>query len=513
MSLKQGLALGACISLLAGCGGESSSGSSSSATKYFNVSFIELETQASPSSSCQIFGYDDSETRGTSIIGYLTHPSTKYSIVVHDSNGDFVERYNEGDGWTSSATNFSINQDLVPDNGYVSFVSRVTSGGSTNFDVTTIAKSLLPDSFSVYAGNGTPNSSCITGSNPTWSDYNIYLKPDDGYNFYGVNRYNQSTSDLASQYSHSGYDGSPFSFSSQTGKNVMAVRYATDENYTSVGNLQAFAFLTTSQLGSASNLLLDDSDAVDYTDNSWTLPASSYDITLSGANIYVDYNNSAFLWQPLDTSADGTFSYASTSDLLTTDYYLNITASQQANSDNWDIQAVIQSDMSSSLTVDDFMSSLPSAQAFDITTCTSSTDNCYITSNTGVSNSDLVMRLMYQSTLTSGAARHVIYADYSDELTQFTFSSSDDSTLSALDGVASTNYSHVSVLSTTSEDVENAFLYQHSNFYNMVGTDGDIVGSSYSDVDSIPLIQSYTNQLADNDLLKRTPYVWLDASY
>ncbi len=87
--------------LVAGCGGGGGGGGSTPAVSYFKVSFVNLASvptnTTSSNSSCLVYDYDDVNNPTSKVIGYPARPSSDhsshYSIVIHNQDGSVVSTY------------------------------------------------------------------------------------------------------------------------------------------------------------------------------------------------------------------------------------------------------------------------------------------------------------------------------------------------------------------------------------------------------------------------------------
>lgn len=507
------LAIASALSL-SGCNSaDTGSGSSGSSTKYYSVSFVELADvsySSSTTSSCKVYGYiyDDTDTTTVTepdykVIGYPARPNSGFSIVIHNADGSIEDSYTSSD-WGSSATSYKFKQSLVPDDGYVSFVRKSTVGGDS-FDITTIAKSLLPTSMAVYS-SGTATSTCISGSTVKTTSETSYITNASASSqyFYGFNTYAQDISDLTNYYSEYGTDSSGITFNAPSGKSVMAVRYSNDSDGDEIGELEGYKILTLSQLEKYTFSDPVELDDVEVSGLTWTAPTDT--TSISAANMYIYHKGTgALLWQPLSTS-DTTSTYAYTSDIDDSNYRININGVY----DDWTFEYTQKmsdpgTEEDSSTALSDL--SMPTATEPAIDSCsTSEIGSCLSISSDSTDFDNMVQRI--EISLSSGNNRVVqtIYSDYNALQPIMEF---DDSSVDDIWSTSNMSAAEVSVVQSTDDDIFTAFLYGNQSVQAVV----ENTTNSEDYADNLPLLTSYDNAQSYIDLRLYQPHVWFEATY
>ncbi|WP_243032863.1 hypothetical protein [Vibrio cincinnatiensis] len=501
---------------LFGCGGGESGGSSSTPSptvKYYNVSFFDLDNVAeNDQNSCQIFGYNDDKTR--KVIAYRSVPENNYKIVIHDKNGNFVRRYTNQTETNGLGSTFRFKQSDVPADGYISFSY---SEGRDHF-ISTFSKSLILETFSIYANNKNNNINCLVTStnhlNPQEKEYSAFIEsPDltDNNFFYSINKLNQDFLGFSNCSDNpSSCRGEKVTAISPANKPVMLTAYKRE--ISEVKNLFAFEFAQTNNL-SATNTIGNSSQKIklhniENLDNSWNPPI---DVDISLAQLFVDgrkFNASnAYLWQPLTTDVNSTYSY---SELIEpSNYYLNLQGKESTISEPhyWAFRHVAQgtNEIASHLSAEGVLNSLPSPQYPNL-------DDCYvhsglqciqISSTPQIDDTILRVSIDAELTVTTGLPQFIkqtFYTPYHMELPVMKF---DDITLDQQ--IKAIEKSSISWIKTESSSIIDTFLYQYQNLYNRT------ISSELIDplVDNIPLLKNISAQLEHDDLLKRQPYTWV----
>lgn len=486
---------------LLGCGGGGgSSKTPAPVVKYFDIDFFDVENvnvNDNDKANCQIFGYNGDATE--KIIAYRSTPKDNYEIVIHDADGQFIESYTSNN---ISNTSFRFRQDLVPDNGYISFGKFSESGIN---HISTFEKSLLPDSFAIYAENKNSNSTCLPTStsvvNPQLTQYTGYIeRPADGDHYFGFNSINQDLDNIISEYSRVGANN-PIEFTALKEKPLLAVR-----NIRSGDELkQLGAFLITSykQLGQAATPLT--LTEVSSMDNTWSPPT---DVTLSSAQLFIDGRQYqapyAYLWQPLTTGTnDGNYSYSNKIDVE--NYYIKLQG-QQLEQLPWSFNFVAQGDkdIASRLTPNNILAHFPDAEQPQLANCQQNNRAQCIRVVDSSSINDVEQRVFIYGQLAKDpnqSIRQVFYTLSKAEIPIMEFKKE------YIDGGFSSTYldASISLLQTQSSSVIDAFLYQHQDLYHIT-TSNQLTNSQ---IDYIPLLKNLAAQQEQQDLLKRQPYRWV----
>ncbi|MFW2209192.1 hypothetical protein ACN5J0_15835 [Vibrio cholerae] len=491
---------------LFGCGGGGSSNPPAPLVKYFNIDFFDL-SNVSDESNCQIFAYNNDQTR--KVIAYRSTPADNYAIVIHDVNGQFVKSYTNQEITKAS---FRFPQDEVPDNGYISFGEFSNSG---TLHISTFEKSLLPESFAIYAKNKHANTACLTtstnNSNPQEVEYTAFIKPptDDNFFFFNLNHYNQSSFNPANK------DGVSVIVKATRHKPLLLTAYErSNTTPDAIKNLFAFKFEQTRGLGSTNTIgspniqERKELDEITTKDNQWNPPAN---VTLSSAQLFVDGRQYqapyAYLWQPLTTDSNGG-SYSYTEKIKTENYYLNLQGQQpelnQQPSWSFNIVAQADEDIASNLTPMNILDQYPNAEQPEITSCQQDSNaQCIQVVDTSSVN-ELIQRIFVYRSLENAPSifvRQVFYTLSKTEIPVMKFNKD------YIDGgfSSTTLGASISLLHTKSRSVIDAFLYQHQDLSNITSADQ----LTNAQVDYIPLLKNLTAQQDQQDLLKRQTYTWL----
>ncbi|NAW68173.1 hypothetical protein CAG54_10685 [Vibrio sp. V27_P1S3P104] len=480
---------------LFGCGGgESGSGGGTPAptVKYYNVSFLDLKVQNNET-NCQIFGYNSDQSKN--VIAFASRPDSIYEIILHNPDGSVHKKYDN-----FSTTSFSFKQNEVPNNGYVSFAEFNSSGIS---HVTTLAKALLPESLNIYA-KGSAANNCLTPSsaNPNIQMQEGYINPKRALDYYtGFNTAYQNLDNFTEHYNLTQNGNEKIEFPSQQ-RPLLAVQYATDKDGSELNQLRGFKFTSFTERGSAATPLELTELPEEVTNAPWTIPN---DLTLDSANIFVDgrqFNAPyAYLWQPLTTTQNGSFSYYE--GIADTNYYLNIKGKQLPNGNPiyWGIQHVTQGteNNGASLTASNILDNLPQAELPTLIDCQGGTQQC-ISINSADLSSNTIQRIWLDAKLRSGTDLiQVLYTPLNDELPIMKFDRDLD------EGISSFSNASISFMDTDSALIQETFLYQHQNLFNRV-INNEL---RKANVDNIPLLKNISAQQDFQDKLKRHPYTWV----
>lgn len=495
---------------LFGCGG-GESGNSGNPTpppvKNYTISFLGTDFQAT-TGNCQIFGYGPEKENGArdKIIAYRTQPintnTRQYEVFIHNADGS-VRQHFRGSDLNTNQLQFA--QREIPNDGYLSFVIFENFG--TN--ITTFAKSLLPDAFSVYTeGNVNP---CLTpnSANPQTQKIEGYIERLSGVSnlLSGFNTPYQNLDDITEFHQKNNPDTNPIEFHSQQ-RPLLAINYETDTNGKEIKSLMGFKFTPFLQRGSQSSPIK--LDSVNPHPGIWTVPNPS-DWIVERAFLFVNGKklltgaNYAYLWQPLMVDKNGSFNYAQS--IGDNNYYLYLQGQQNANGHPyyWGIQHVAQgtTNAGTSLSADKVLAPLPQAETPILEACTLNESRQCLIVNTGeLSANDGIQRTVLDAKLRASSSvslRQVFYTPIQATLPILSFNKPN------LDqGLAeNTATTSVSLLISNSVEVREAFLYQHQN---LQGGSENLFDPK---VDIIPLLKNIAAQQDQQDLLKRQPYTWV----
>ena len=496
---------------LFGCGGGESgnSGNPTPPVKNYTIDFLGTGLQATIG-NCQVFGYGPEKENGQrdKIIAYRTQPinttTRQYEVFIHSADGS-VQQHFRGSDLNTNQLRFA--QREIPNDGYLSFV--IFESSSTN--ITTFAKSLLPDAFSVYTeGNINP---CLTpnSANPQEIEVAGYIAPAKAgvlHEYSGFNTvYQNLKDDLANNYEQDKSAQDEIKFATQQ-RPLLAISYETDKDGSVLLPPRGFKFTPFNQRGTIGNAIRLDmpNNQVDSFDNHATL---SNDLLIENAFLFVNGKkllpsaNYAYLWQPLienNTVINNKFSYAER--IGDDNYYLYLQGKQDANGNPlyWGIQHVTQGTINgSSLHAHDVLHPLPDPNKPTLSGCTTSTSGQCLTVNTGnLSAAEGAQRVSLSATLTidsTRSLRQVLYTPIQSTLPILKFNNME------IDGGLEQKAASVSFMVSESPEVREAFLYQHQN----------LAGKERSNLrlDIIPLLKNIAAQQDQQDLLKRQPYTWV----
>ncbi|GHY25065.1 hypothetical protein VCSRO22_1985 [Vibrio cholerae] len=487
---------------LLGCGGgESGGGSQPAPLKYFTVDFLGTGTIQASDKNCQVFGYSPESSLGIkdTVVAYVTQPinttSVQYEVFIHNANGGIVKHFTSID---LKVNRLRFTQSTIPEDGYLSFAYFQSSNRIT--DVTTFAKSVLPDSFAIHAeGN---RNSCLTpsGANPQIKTVSGYIQRMSGTDLLsGFNTSHQNLDEITKNYAKDNPDNKAINFPSQQHP-LLALNYETKNSR--ITSLKGFKFTPFSQRGvQGSPIVL---DPVDWTNGEWTSPAPE-NFIIQNALLFVNGKkllsnaNYAYLWQPLSLD-NGSFSYAAS--IGDENYYLYLKGRQVANGQPryWGVQHVAQGTNNGVLNADNILDKFPEQPEIKIETCSHSENGQCITIDTGDLNAQQGIQRVLVSTKRQSnndqSIRHVFYTPIKNSIPTLKFNRTN------IDDKLNTNATtFVSLLSTNVKAVQEAFLYQHQTLYSANAAD--------LSVDAIPLLKNIAAQQDQQDLLKRQPYTWV----
>ncbi|MCG3736743.1 hypothetical protein [Vibrio cincinnatiensis] len=493
---------------LFGCGGGESgnSGNPAPPVKNYTINFLGTGLQATVG-NCQVFGYGPKKENGSrdKIIAYRTQPintpTRQYEVFIHNADGS-VRQHFRGSGLNTNQLQFA--QREIPNDGYLSFVIFENFG--TN--VTTFAKSLLPDAFSVYTeGNIT---SCLTpnSANPREFEVKGRIQRVSGEPLSGFNTAYQNLDDITKFYLLNNPDIEPITFLSQD-RPLLAINYETDSESKAIKSLLGFKFTPFTQTGTSGNPIK--LDLLVHRNAPWESPT---DINVENAFLFVNGKkqlpsaNYAYLWQPFIQNGEvihDKFSY--TDSIGDNNYYLYLQGQQNVNGHPyyWGIQHVAQgtTNAGASLSADQVLDPLPQAETPILEACTLNESRQCLIVNTGeLSANDGIQRTVLDAKLhasSSVSLRQVFYTPIQATLPILSFNKPNlDQGLT--ENTATTS---VSLLISNSVEVREAFLYQHQN---LQGGSENLFDPK---VDIIPLLKNIAAQQDQQDLLKRQPYTWV----
>ena len=496
---------------LFGCGGGESgnSGNPAPPVKNYTIDFLGTGLQATVD-NCQVFGYGPEKENGSrdKIIAYRTQPintpTRQYEVFIHNADGSIRQHF-RGSDLNTNQLRFA--QHEIPNDGYLSFAIFENFG--TN--VTTFAKSLLPDAFSVYTeGNIT---SCLTpnSANPQEIEVAGYIAPAKAgvlHEYSGFNTvYQNLKGDLADNYEQDKPSQDEIKFATQQ-RPLLAITYETDKDGSVLLPPRGFKFTPFNQRGTIGNAIRLDmpNNQVDSFDNHATL---SSDVLIENAVLFVNGKkllsgaNYAYLWQPLiknNTVINNKFSYAER--IGDDNYYLYLQGKQDANGNPlyWGVQHVTQGTVNgTSLNAQDVLYPLPDPNKPTLIDCTIGISGQCLAVDTGdLAAVEGTQRVSLSATLAIDSTRsikQVFYTPIQSTLPILKFNNTE------IDGGLKQNTASISFMISESPEVRETFLYQHQN----------LAGEERSNLklDTIPLLKNISAQQDQQDLLKRQPYTWV----
>lgn len=500
---------------LFGCGGGESgnSGNPTPPIKNYTIDFLGTDLQAT-TGNCQIFGYGPEKENGERerVIAFKTQPSTsRYEVFIHNADGT-VRQHFRGSDLNTQQLRFAQNK--IPNDGYLSFAYFQSRAGTDSADITTFAKSVLPDSFSIETRVDRRGDSCLGPNtiNPNPRD-NLegYIFPLLGggiSDFYlGFNTAYQNLENLTATYLREKDLPSKIVFSSQD-RPLLAIQYTTNTEGTKLEQPLGFKFTPFSTRGTQSAELR--LERVDWNNSTWLQPN---DWTIENAFLFVNGKqvlpsaNYAYLWQPLienNTVIHNKFSYSES--IGDNNYYLYLQGKQDANGNPlyWGMQHVAQgtTNRGASINANEQLNlnQLPPAEVPILDTCKAdSTRQCLLINTNNLPSHAGIQRAVLTANSISSllSLKQVFYTTIQDELPILLFNRS------GLDAGLDKNTanSSISLLISDSKSVQEAFLYQHQTF--------EPERLSDLNIDYLPLLKNIAAQQDQQDLLKRQPYTWV----
>ncbi|NAW77596.1 hypothetical protein CAG60_01680 [Vibrio sp. V33_P6A3T137] len=498
---------------LFGCGGGESgnSGNPTPPVKNYTIDFLGTDLQAT-TGNCQIFGYGPEKENGERerVIAFKTQPSTsRYEVFIHNADGT-VRQHFRGSDLNTQQLRFAQNK--IPNDGYLSFAYFQSRAGTDSADITTFAKSVLPDSFSIETRVDRRADSCLGPSsiNPQEIEVTGYIErlPGVSHLLSGFNAPYQNLADITAFYQQNNPDTNPIKFNSQR-RPLLAINYETDIDGKAIKALMGFKFTPFSQPIGTSGEPLKLTPIVEK-DNRWYPPQ---DFSIENAFLFVNGKqvlpsaNYAYLWQPLienNTVIHNKFSYSES--IGDNNYYLYLQGKQDANGNPlyWGMQHVAQgtTNRGASINANEQLNlnQLPPAEVPILDTCKAdSTRQCLlINTNNLPSHAGIQRAVLTANSISSPfSLKQVFYTTIQDELPILLFNRSGLDT--GLD--KNTANSSISLLISDSKSVQEAFLYQHQTF--------EPERLSDLNIDYLPLLKNIAAQQDQQDLLKRQPYTWV----
>ncbi|ODP99246.1 hypothetical protein [Salinivibrio sp. SS2] len=447
---------------LTGCGGGSDDGGGPPppAPKY-TFEFAAIYAKSSPDSNCAVYG---EKQDGKQILAtkdrVISGINTTGTILIHDDLGNVVNTYDV------EANKLTINQSLVPARGYVTFVlAKGAEVTAVSYQKSALSQTLL---FGYPVDSVSNDDRCITSgaTEPNEREYtNVRVDVSNGSNAYSVGITTQDKRTLSSNF---GAKTISRSFSSALGVGY-AEKAAGDPSNTDITDINTpreitdYKFFNLSDDATVELEPLSDS-------NSWISPANTYNLT--SAALYVDYQQTPYIWQNLPYGANETIDYRYDPANNNLSYFLTAEGSVDASSDQWQLSTAQQ------LSGTQLSAGLDGASLVGNITVPSQTNvNIDGSGNLTAYGNDAdgqvgIQRIAYQATNSSTTVTHVIYAEANHQ--QVVPELPENIITGSL------NHYDISVMYTESDQALAALMAEHTN--------PSITDSSDLSVDQLPVL-------------------------
>ncbi|WP_102505105.1 hypothetical protein [Salinivibrio kushneri] len=398
---------------LSGCGGGSddSGGSQPKPTPKYTFEFAALYAKSDASSSCAVYG---EKQGGKQILAtkdrIISGSETTGTILIQDEQGGVIDTYDIG------SNKLTINQSIVPEEGYVTFALAQEREG--NISAVSYQKNALSQSvlFGYPVGSISSSDRCITAgaTKPAEREYtNVRVDVANGSDAYSVgittpdkrtlssNRGAKTISRAFSRALGAGYAEKAAAGGDPTNTDITDIntpREITDYKFFNLANDTTVELAPLSETGD------------------WTPPANTSEYNLTAAALYVDYQQTPYIWQNLPYGAIENIGYRYDADNDNLSYYLTAEGKVKAtntSSDEWDLSAARQlsvSDLDGGLTND----SLDPNNDIDVPAKRSPVEinNDVLTAyENGADGQAGIQRIAYQATQGLTTVTHVIYAE------------------------------------------------------------------------------------------------------
>ncbi|WBA17157.1 hypothetical protein [Salinivibrio kushneri] len=425
---------------LSGCGGGSDDGGSSQPkpTPKYTFEFAAIYAKSSPGSNCAVYG---EKQDGKQILAtkdrVISGINTTGTILIHDDLGNVVNTYDV------EANKLTINQSLVPARGYVTFVLAKEEGAeitAVSYQKSALSQTLL---FGYPVDSVSNDDRCITSgaTEPNEREYtNVRVDVSNGSNAYSVGITTQDKKTLSSNF---GAKTISRSFSSALGVGY-ADKAAGDPPNTDITDINTPREITDYKFFNLANGTTVELAPLSETGD-WTAPANTYNLT--SAALYVDYQQTPYIWQNLPHIAGEDIGYRYDPDNSNLDYFLTAEGSVDASGDQWQLstaQQLSDTQLSAGLGRTDLADSITVPQQTNANIDGSGTLSAY---GNGADGQAGIQRIAYQATEGSTTVTHVIYAEANAQQTIPMF---DDNNVNAVINNAGTlsNYD-ISVMYTS----------------------------------------------------------------
>lgn len=399
---------------LSGCGGGSDDSGSSQPkpTPKYAFDFAQFYTQES-TGNCSVFG---TRMAGGTEFSVLANTDVSLSLdrdklLIQYADGVVKEEV------PLDGSRQQINQTDVPEGGYVTFYIELLD----KYFATSIQKKYLKSNDINWLGyekvDAPNNPRCVTGNNAPekesinwkrWTTEEGFLDvlgvstPDTRYMTLDTNKleYEIETGAkmaLGASYSKASTDGIQGDISEDRLNTPRSITH-----YTFFDLTKSFESVSVDKLTP---------------DSSWTAPASTSEYNLTSAALYVDYQQTPYIWQNLPHSANDTITYRYDPDNSNLDYFLIAEGSVDASGDQWQLstaQQLSDTQLSAGLGRTDLADSVTVPQQANANIDGSGTLTAY---GNGADGQAGIQRIAYQATEGSTTVTHVIYAEANAEQT------------------------------------------------------------------------------------------------
>ncbi|OOE39299.1 hypothetical protein BZG00_10435 [Salinivibrio kushneri] len=454
---------------LSGCGGGSddSGGSQPKPTPKYTFEFAALYAKSDANSRCAVYG---EKQDGKQILAtkdrIISGIDTTGTILIQDEQGGVTDTYDIG------SNKLRINQSIVPEEGYVTFVLAEKGDISAiSYQKNALSQSVL---FGYPVDSVSNDDRCVTSgaTKPDEREYsNVRVDVSNGSDAHSVGI---TTPDKRALSSNFGAKTVSRAFRSALGVGY-AQKAAGDPNNTDISDVETPREITDYKFFNLSDNATEELDKL-IESNSWTAPANTYNLT--SAALYADYQQTPYIWQNLPHSASDTITYRYDPDSNNLDYFLTAEGSVDASGDQWQLstaQQLSDTQLSAGLGRTDLADSITAPQQTNANIDGSGTLTAY---GNGAGGQAGIQRIAYQVADGSTTVTHVIYAEANAQQTVPLF---DNNTIDSLVNGAGTlsNYD-ISVMYTENDQALAALLAEHTN--------PSITDNSDLSVDPLPVL-------------------------
>ncbi|OOF02562.1 hypothetical protein [Salinivibrio sp. MA607] len=387
---------------LSGCGGGSDDSGSSQPkpTPKYTFEFAAIYAKSSPDSNCAVYG---EKQDGKQILAtkdqVISGSNTTGTILIQDKLGSVTDTYDIG------SNKLSINQSIVPEEGYVSFVlAKADDIRAVSYQKNALSQSVL---FGYPVDSVSNNDRCVTSgaTKPGEREYsNVRVDVSIGSDAHSVGI---TTPDKRALSSNFGAKTVSRVFRSALGVGY-AEKSAGDPSNSDITDIEEPREITDYKFFNLSNNTTEELDKL-IESNSWIAPASTYDLTSAG--LYVDYQQTPYIWQNLPHSANDTITYRYDPDNSNLDYFLIAEGSVDASGDQWQLstaQQLSDTQLHAGLGRTDLADSVTVPQQTNANIDGSGMLTAYGNAADGQAG---IQRIAYQATNSSTTVTHVIYAE------------------------------------------------------------------------------------------------------